>query len=289
MASPGRDTVEFGGNTTCLEIRAGDRLLIVDFGSGVRGLGNHLMAADLKNGPVEGDVFVTHTHLDHLIGFPLFAPLFIPTSVFRIYGPRLPEGGGIRDVLELMTSYPFWPVRLDDFAAKLTFTGILETTLDLGGGLKVKSKLLNHPVTALGYRFEYGGASIVAAFDNEPFWNMFADKSDPFYNAEAEAEARRTVESENKRFIEFISGADVLVCDTPYSESEYQNGKRNWGHTSYEGALRNAKAAGVKKLVIFHHEPSRLDKDLREIEKNYFVNAAGVEVITAKEGLVLTV
>jgi phosphoribosyl 1,2-cyclic phosphodiesterase len=209
--------------------------------------------------------------------------------VFRIYGPRLPEGRGFRDILELMTSYPFWPVRLSDFAAKLTFNSILETTLDLGGGLKVKSKLLNHPVTTLGYRFEYGGKSIVTAFDNEPYWNMFADKQDSFYDAEADGEAERTTEKENKKYIEFISKADILVCDAPYTEKEYQSGKRNWGHTSYESAIRGAEAAGVKKLALFHHDPLRLDKDLREIEKQYVKNDAGVEVIIVKEGLVLTV
>ncbi|MDR2343719.1 MAG: MBL fold metallo-hydrolase [Spirochaetaceae bacterium] len=289
IASPGKETVEFGGNTSCLELRADGKLVIVDFGTGIRLLGESLLANDLKNGPINADIFVTHTHWDHLIGFPMFAPLFIPTSELRIYGPVMPEGFKVRNALKLMTDYPFWPVRLCEFAAKLTFIDILETTIDLGAGLTVTSKLLNHPVITLGYRFEYEGKKIVVVTDNEPFWNMFDDKSHPMYSAEADYEGCEVAETENKKLSDFFKDVDILVYDSAYTEAEYRNSKRNWGHTSYESAIENAKISGAKNLVIYHHEPSRTDEALRDLSVKYSKADSGLKIITAKEGMVLTV
>jgi phosphoribosyl 1,2-cyclic phosphodiesterase len=288
IPSPGKNTAEFGGNTSCLELRADGRLIIVDLGTGLRPLGLSLMANDPKNGPISADIFVTHTHLDHIIGFPMFAPLFVPTSELRIYGPVMPGGFNVRRALELMTDYPFWPVHISEFAAKLTFRDILETTIDLGGGLLVTSKILNHPVITLGYRFDYQGKTIAFVTDNEPFWNLFDDKSAPMYSAEADYEGRKAAETENKKLTDFLKRADILVYDGAYTEEEYQNGKRNWGHTSYESAIKNAKVAGAKNLIIYHHEPSREDESLRNLEAQYSKNDSHMKIITAKEGLVLT-
>jgi phosphoribosyl 1,2-cyclic phosphodiesterase len=288
IASPGKNTTEFGGNTSCLEIRADGRLIIVDLGSGLRPLGRSLIADDQKNGPISADIFVTHTHLDHIIGFPAFAPLFVPTSELRIYGPVMPEGFNVRRALELMTDYPFWPIRISEFAAKLTFKDILETKVDMGGGLLVTSKILNHPVITLGYRFEYQGKTIVIVTDNEPFWNLFDDKSAPMYSAEADYEGRKAAETENKKLTDFLKEADILVYDSTYTEDEYRNGKRGWGHAYYESAIKNAKIAGAKNLIIYHHEPSREDESLHNLEAQYSKNDSPVKIITAKEGLVLT-
>jgi phosphoribosyl 1,2-cyclic phosphodiesterase len=286
VSNPG--IMEFGGNTSCIELRADNRLIMIDVGGGAYELGRYLMANDFTKGPINGDIFITHTHLDHIMGFPMFSPFFIKTNTFRIYGPRLPESGSVRGALELMTSYQFWPLHLNEFAAKFSFHTIFETEIDLGNGLKVTSKLLNHPVITLGYRFEYLGKTVVTLFDTEPYWNMFADKQDPFYSAEADMEGRKTVEEENKKISEFISGADILICDCVYLESEYQNGKQGWGHTYLESAINSAKEAGVRKLVVFHHEPSRADNALREIEEQRFPKDLGMEIIAAKEGRLLT-
>ncbi|MDR2796374.1 MAG: MBL fold metallo-hydrolase [Spirochaetaceae bacterium] len=289
IASPGKETVEFGGNTSCLELRADGRLVIVDFGTGIRALGGSLLANDLKKGPISADIFVTHTHWDHIIGFPVFAPLFIPTSEFRIYGPVMPEGFTLHRALELATDYPFWPVHISEFPAKLTFTDILETTLDLGDGLTVISKMLNHPVITLGYRFEYKGKTIAVVTDHEQFWNPFGDESDPMYSAEADYEGRISAETENKKLTDFLVNADILVHDSSYTEAEYRNGKQNWGHTSYESAIKNSKIAGVRNLIIYHHEPSRTDEMLRGLAAQYVENDSALKIITAKEGLVLTI
>jgi phosphoribosyl 1,2-cyclic phosphodiesterase len=288
IACPGSATEEFGGNTTCMELRADERLVIVDMGSGIRGLGGYLMANDFTQGPVNADIFLTHTHLDHIIGFPVFAPLFISQNEFRIYGPVMSGGGGVREALDTLLSYPFWPVHISEFPAKLVFKNILETTIDLGNGLTASSIMLNHPVITLGYRFEYQGKAIVVATDTEPFWNMFADKNHPMYNAHADYEGRITAEAKNKKVTDFFKDADILIHDCSYTEAEYQSGKRNWGHTSYESAIKTAKISGVKKLAVFHHEPSRTDEALRKISEQLFNNDYGMEITVAKEKLVLT-
>jgi ribonuclease BN (tRNA processing enzyme) len=283
------DVIEFGGNTACIELRADDKLVIIDLGSGIYGLGEYLMANDFNKGPIDCDIFVTHTHMDHLHGFPMFTPLFSKTSTLRVYGPLLPEKGSIHGLLDFMSSYPLWSVHLNKFEAGISFHTIFETTIDLGQGLKVTSKLLNHPVITLGYRFEYQGKTVVTAFDTEHYWNIFADKQDPFYSVEADREGAKTVKEEHKKMLDFFHGADILIHDATYTEAEYRKGKQGWGHTFIESAISSAKDADVKKLIMFHHAPTRTDKDLHEMEERYFPKNKNMEIIMAKEGQLLTV
>ncbi|MDR3335594.1 MAG: MBL fold metallo-hydrolase, partial [Treponema sp.] len=156
---PGKDTVIYGGNTSCLEIRADERLIIVDLGTGIRLLGDRLLANEYKTKPVDADIFISHTHWDHIMGFPVFAPVFMPASTLRIHGPVSYEDDTLESILGTQLSYRYWPVRLDELAARITYQRIRETTLDMGGGLKVITKHLNHPILCLGYRFEYQGKS----------------------------------------------------------------------------------------------------------------------------------
>jgi phosphoribosyl 1,2-cyclic phosphodiesterase len=260
--------------------------VIVDFGSGVRELGKHLMAE--KKGPIDADVFVTHTHLDHIIGFSLFAPLFVSTTTLRIYAPVFPEGETVRDVMENFMSYKYWPVQLSTLPANIQFIPMGETSIKLKCGLKITSKYMNHPVRCLGYRFEYEGKSIVVATDCEPYWNLFPkNDTDPFFNDAAFIEGQITAEEENKKIIQFMKGADILIHDSAYTEAEYTSGRLNWGHASFESAISAAKKAEVKKLVIYHHDHTRTDKNMRELEKEYCKVCGEFEIVTAKEGLVL--
>jgi ribonuclease BN (tRNA processing enzyme) len=287
---PGKDTVEFGGNTSCIELHAGNRMVIIDFGSGVKELSAHLLTEG-KN-PLDIDCFLSHTHLDHIFGFPMFTQTFIPKTKLRIYGPLLPGGKKLETVFENITSYEFWPIKLREFPADITFSQIGETTLDLGGGLSVRTKYLNHPVITLGFRFEYKGKSIVTAYDNEPFWNLFAaaDKNNNFYNEDAALAGAHAAIDENKKLLDFYHNADILIYDSMYSESEYLDGKQNWGHSTYERAVGTGREAGVKKLMLFHHDPRRADKALRKFEyecKKHASSTEKLEVIMAREGLVV--
>jgi phosphoribosyl 1,2-cyclic phosphodiesterase len=285
---PGRTTVIFGGNTVCLEIRADDRLIIVDLGTGIKPLGDLLLSPDQrKKGPVDTDIFITHTHWDHIMGFPMFAPLFIPTTKLRIYGPVSYENDTLEAIISTQLSYRYWPVRLSELSAKIEYDQIKETSLDLGGGLSVTTKYLNHPILCLGYRFMYQGKSIVTAFDHEPFRNLFpTDPANPSYNEDAAREGELAAKEENEKVLRFFQGADILIHDTQYTVPEYET-HIGWGHASYEYAIESALLTQVKKLILFHHDPGHADQQLEELETGYRSSVKGkspLEIIMAQEG-----
>jgi ribonuclease BN (tRNA processing enzyme) len=280
----------FGGNTSCLEIRADERLIIIDLGTGIKPLGDWLMAHELQKGPIDSDVFISHTHWDHIMGFPMFTPIFVPTTKLRIYGPVSYEDDTLESILGAQLSYRYWPVRLSELAAKIEYSQIKETTLDLGRGLKVSTKYLNHPILCLGYRFEYQGKSIVTAYDTEPFRNVFpTDPENPSYDEEAAREGEVVAREENEKLLRFFRGADVLIHDCQYTAREYIT-KLGWGHSSYENAINAAHKAGVGKLVFFHHDPNRTDQKLQELETYYRGRIQGktkMEIMMAREGLTI--
>ncbi|MDR3146248.1 MAG: MBL fold metallo-hydrolase [Treponema sp.] len=283
---PGPNTVVFGGNTACLEIRADERLVIVDLGTGVKPLGDKLMAGDLQKGPLDIDVFVTHTHWDHIMGFPVFAPVFHPGTTLRIRGPVSYEDDTLEAILGAQLSYRYWPVRLSELAAKIEYGQIGETTLDLGRGLRVITRYLNHPILCLGYRFEYQGKSIVTAFDTEPFRNVFpTDPSEPDYDEDTARQGEEAAREARERLLGFFKDADVLIYDSQYTAEEYDSSRIGWGHGTYERALSDASLTGVKTLVFFHHDPNRTDEQLAELEARYRAEAGGMTVFMAREGL----
>jgi len=288
---PGPATVQFGGNTSCLEIRVDERLVIVDLGTGIKPLGDWLMANDFKKGPIDADIFITHTHWDHIMGFPMFTPIFVPGTKLRIRGPVSYEDETLESIIGAQLSYRYWPVRQSELAADITYDQLKETQLDLGGGLTVRTKYLNHPILCLGYRFEYQGKSIITAYDNEPFRNVFpTDPSDPSYDEDAAREGELAAPEENEKILRFFKDADVLIHDTQYTKKEYEAGKVGWGHSSYEHAINAAHKAGVKKLVLFHHDPNRTDEQLEKLEMEYRQRIAGktnMQLMMAREGLVI--
>ncbi|MFA6508365.1 MAG: MBL fold metallo-hydrolase, partial [Treponemataceae bacterium] len=284
-------TVKFGGNTSCLEIRADDRLVIVDLGTGLKPLGDHLMGTDFKKGPINADIFITHTHWDHIMGFPMFTPIFIPTTKLRIRGPVSYEDDTLESIIGAQLSYRYWPVRQSELSAQIEYDQLKETALDLGGGLSVRTKYLNHPILCLGYRFEYQGKSIVTAYDNEPFRNVFpTDPADLNYDEDAAKEGELVAKEENEKILHFYKGADILIHDTQYTKKEYEAGKIGWGHSSYEHGINAANKASVKKLVMFHHDPNRTDDELEALEIEYRAKVARkttMEIMMAREGLVV--
>jgi len=246
------------------------------------------MANDFKKVPIDADIFITHTHWDHMMGFPMFTPLFIPTSKLRIRGPVSYEDETLETIISAQLSYRYWPIRASELSAKIEYDQIKETSIDLGGGLWVTTKYLNHPILCLGYRFEYKGKSIATAYDNEPFRNLFpSDPADPSYDEDAAKEGELVAKEENEKLLRFFLGADILVHDTQYTEKEYA-GHLGWGHTSFEQAINNANKARVKKLICFHHDPNRKDDEIEQLEKEYQAKIRGktsMELMMAREGL----
>ena len=286
---PGPETVIYGGNTACLEIRANNRLLIIDCGTGIRPLGVKLLSADYNKGPVDADIFITHTHWDHIMGFPMFTPIFIPQTKLRFHGPVSSDEETLESIIGTQLSYRYWPVTLGELAAKIEYCQIKETELDLGAGLEVSTKYLNHPILCMGYRFDYQGKTIVTAYDHEPFRNVFPlDPQDPSYNEDAALEGEAAAKEENDKVKSFFKNADVLIHDTQYTSEELKT-HLGWGHSSYDLAIDTAVKAGVKKLVFFHHDPNRTDEQLEALEKNFQKETAGtgLDVIMAREGLTI--
>jgi len=283
---PGPDTVIYGGNTTCLEIRADDRLFIVDLGTGIRPLGDWLMANDFKKyGKISADIFITHTHWDHILGFPMFTPVYIPGTELRITGPVSYEHDSLQSVVKSQLSYRYWPVRAEELAARIAYNQITEETMTFGGGLTVTSKFLNHPILCLGYRFDYQGKSIAAVFDHEPFRNLFTtNPDDPAYNEDMAKEGEIAAAEENEKVTRFVKGANIVIHDAQYSEEEYSK-HIGWGHASFAHAIETVKGADVQKLVCFHHDPAHTDAQLEQFEKRYSNNT--MEIIVAKEGMIL--
>jgi len=261
---PGPNTVIYGGNTSCIEIRADERLVIVDLGSGVHTLGDWLIENELKNkGKIKADILLSHTHWDHVMGFPMFSPIYSNGTELSIIGPATLESIDLKSAIENQLSSQYWPVQPDRLAAKIKYQQIKETTVDLGEGLIVSSKFLNHSLPCFGYRISYKGKSVATIFDHEFFLTA----------------------EENEKVKKFISGVDILVHDAQYKQEEYASHK-GWGHCTYEQVMEFTAGIGIKTLVFFHHEPSRKDSELEEIEKSY-VNSTSPKIIVAKEGLVL--
>jgi len=283
---PGLDTVVYGGNTSCLEIRAGEKLVIIDLGTGLRPLGDWLRENDLKErGKIDADIFLSHTHWDHIMGFPMFSPIYLPKTSLRITAPLSYEDDSLKQIIEHQLSYRYWPVRADELAARIEYNQINETTVDLGSGLTVTSKYLNHPISCMGYRFNYEGKSIATVFDHEPFRNLFtAVPGEDGYDERSAKEGEIAAAEENEKIRNFLKGANIIIHDAQYSQDEYPR-HIGWGHASCGHAVEAAQTAGAQTLVFYHHDPAHTDSRLEQIEKSYANSTA--RIIMAREGMVL--
>ncbi len=286
---PGPQTVRYGGNTPCLELRFGDRLIIIDAGSGIRELGNFLLGADMKNAPLDTSLYLTHTHWDHIMGFPFFTPIYIAGTRLRVYGPVTHEDETLASIVGGQMTYRYFPVRQAELAADITFDNLKEGEFDLGDGLSLRTKYLNHPVLCLGYRFQFHGKSICTAYDTEPFRNLFAtDPDDPAHDPLLAEEGAIVAREQNKLLESFLHDADLVVYDAQYTREEYENGKQDWGHSDMEYAVATARRAGIGTLVLFHHDPLRSDEELDRLGEQFASRAGGPDIIIAREGLTIT-
>ena len=272
IPSPGADTIKYGGNTTCLQVVFEDngREIVIDGGSGLRPLGNSLVKRFLPGKEIDLDIFLTHTHWDHIMGFPFFSPLYIPKTRLRLYGPVTYEEGGLEEIIWSQFQYRYFPVIRSELSADLKYFPLKETGFYFTRDIKVTTKYLNHPVLCMGYRFEFRGKVFCFVTDSEPFRNVFpGDPDDPDYDELAYIEGGKAAEEENQKLLDFYSGADLLIHDSQYTDHEWRNGKFGWGHSSYEYCIESAFKAGVKQLVLTHHDPERTDEELDRLDEYY--------------------
>ncbi len=257
IASPGPDTASVGGNTSCVEVMCNAQRIVLDAGTGLRALGNALVAT---REPQSLSLLLSHFHWDHIQGLPFFVPAYMPQTKLTIVGAS--DGRhSLRDKLSRQMTEPHFPVQLDDLSAQLTYREARPMQSFELGEVRVKVARLNHPGGVFAYRLEHESTSIVYATDTEHYACV-----DPALNNLAQ-------------------GADVLIYDAQYTEDEYQS-KVGWGHSTYVAGADVAKAAGVKQLVLFHHDPMRTDEGVATIERA--AGALFANTIAAREGLVIT-
>ena len=255
IPSPGPDTVRYGGNTTCIEVRGDDGgLVILDAGSGIFQLARTL----LGQLPLSADIFISHTHWDHIHGLPFFIPFFIAGNDIRIHGAAdLVTGMGIDQVMSVQMQYSYFPIREAELLAAIDYNNIDPGVPVSAGEMTVVPLLLNHPVTNLGYRVECNGKSLFFTGDHEPWSNIYAEGDDEY------ADYQQMIERRSKAVDAAIGAVDLLICDSSYTIGEYPQ-KIGWGHGHFDGAMDMAARLGARRLLCTHHEPTRSDDALEQ-------------------------
>lgn len=236
---PGPDTVRYGGNTACVEVRCGEHLLVFDAGSGLRALGN---ALDLEHRSVDLDLFLSHAHVDHLIGLPFFLPALAAGSRMRLWAGSLAAAGGVERTVRKLMSEPLFPVGIEASQGEIAFTDFEPgAALRPRDGVTVRTAALNHPGGAVGYRVEYGGKAVAYITDTE----LIDGATDP---------ALRMLARD----------AALVIIDATYTDEELPQ-HVGWGHSSWQQTVRLAEEAGAGRLCLFHHEPDHDDAQMDRI------------------------
>jgi phosphoribosyl 1,2-cyclic phosphodiesterase len=260
VAVSGPRHAEFGGNTACVEIRCGSRLVIVDAGTGLAALGDVLG----DEAPAEIDILLSHLHLDHVSGLPFFKPALFGQRLVRTYCGNL-DGASAREPLERLYSPPLFPVSLDQLPSRFEHFGFAAgEPLCLAGGLTVKTHPLHHPGGATGFRFDHRGRSVCYISDIE--------HTTPWPPAD---------------LVRFVEGADLVIYDGMFSESEYCTCV-GWGHSTWQKGVALATAARAKALAIFHLHPAHDDEHLRAVEAAAQAEMPGAFVARDGQALVFT-
>jgi phosphoribosyl 1,2-cyclic phosphodiesterase len=267
IPTPGPQTVRCGGNTSCIEISLDDgTVFVLDAGTGIRGLGDHLAESGVKH----VHLLLTHLHLDHLEGLRFFAPLFDPESTIELWGPRSPVLT-LKERIRRSFSPPLFPIDLMDTPAKVNFHELPKTLWQIGQA-NLTASLIVHPGPTVGYRIEADGSSVAYIPDHEPaLTGDFAHRTRDWISGGSIAQ-----------------DVDLLLHDAQYFEEEY-DGRLGWGHSSVDSAVAYADAVGARRLVLFHHDPAHSDETLERLE----AEARSLDVssddppIVAREGMVL--
>jgi phosphoribosyl 1,2-cyclic phosphodiesterase len=260
IACPGSDTLRYGGNTACIELRCDGRLLILDGGTGLRPLAQAL--GDPGEG-IDADLFFSHCHLDHIIGAPLFAPFHDAKNRFRLWAGNLAPAASLKQVVCALMAPPLFPVPPDIFKAAVEYRDFRAgDTLEPHPGITIRTRPLNHPDGATGYRIEHGGKAVAYITDTE--------HRDGGLDANV---------------LELVHGAGLMIYDSTFTDEEYA-AHRGWGHSTWQEAVRLADAGRVGTLALFHHDPAHDDDFMDKIAAAAIARRPGT--IVAREGMTIT-
>lgn len=256
----GKDYVRYGGNTSCVELRCGGRQIILDAGTGIRDLG---IATDIYH----VDIFLSHTHLDHIQGLPFFKPLYIAGSNIALWAGHLLPKNNVKDVVSSIMQPPVFPLTLSDVHSRVEFNdfvagGQLKNEGFKKAGITIYTIPLNHPDGATGYRIEYSGKSVCYITDVEHVPGKL-----------------------DAKLVEFLRNADVFIYDSTFDDEEWAKYK-GWGHSTWQEAVRLGQAANVKKIIASHHNPEITDSELDKRAENVAKMCGHAQL--SVEGMVIT-
>jgi phosphoribosyl 1,2-cyclic phosphodiesterase len=281
IPTPGPSTVHYGGNTSCVEVRVDGQLIILDAGTGIRGLGLSL-AQEFKERPIELTLLITHTHWDHIQGFPFFPVAYNPKNTIRVLAFE-----GTRKSLEATLSSqmesPYFPISMQEMPGHIAIEELKERKFTIGS-VKVEATFTNHPGLCACYKIISSAGTVVYMPDNELLKRFFGAKIDDCGRAEADAFATKG----DRQLCEFVRGADIVMMDSQYDCEEYPR-YVGWGHSCVDDAVALAVEAEVKHFFLFHHDPSHNDakitkmvEDARTLAKKLGGN---LKIDAAREGL----
>lgn len=259
IACPSPNHIKYGGNTSCIEVTASGHRLILDAGTGIRGLGQEYMKNDVSS----IHILLTHTHWDHINGFPFFVPAYDPRRSLHIMAGHLRGKEGIQNVLAAQMDNPMFPVPLSAMQAEMRFEDFVAgTSFDIYDDVHIRTCALNHPNGATGYRIEHKGASVCYITDTEHVPGKL-----------------------DENILGLIEGADMVIYDSTYTEEEFP-AKIGWGHSTWNEGVKLCREAGAKSMAIFHHDPEHEDDFMDKLGEE--AKAEWDQTFVAREGVELT-
>ena len=274
VPTPGAATVRYGGNTSCVEVRADGQIIILDAGTGIRPLGLEL-AREFNGAAIDITLLITHTHWDHIQGFPFFLPAYQPKNTIRVLGF---EGArqGLGSTLAGQMESPYFPIALQQMPGNVVIEELQSFDFKIGE-VRATAAIVNHPGIAVGYRLTTASGSLAYLPDNEPF------------HEDQHGYEQDRINMQNRKLIDFISDVDVLIIDSQYDSDEYAS-HIGWGHGCVDEVVRLGLLAKVKQLYLFHHDPGHDDTKIDTIlaHARHLAEGSPMKVFAATEGEVVT-
>lgn len=255
---PGKDTVKYGGNTTCVTVEVDNSFIILDAGTGIKKVGGYLLRKKIN----EISLFLTHSHWDHIQGFPFFVPAYIKNFKIDVYGAS-PTYDRFMRIFSGQMKTLYFPVDFKNLSSIITYKKILKKGTVINN-INVYAMKTLHPLETHAFKFEKNGKRFVFMTDNE-------------------LDTKNLTKEQYEEFIKFVSNSDVLIHDAQYSREEYER-YVGWGHSTWQKVVEFANEANVKKVYLTHHDPDKTDEQLEELENKAKDYSKSTEVFLAKEG-----